>query len=327
MNILITGSAGHLGEALVRALKNGAHRVLGTDLLDSPHTDRVGDLSDPEHVRACMQGVDAVIHTATLHKPHVVTHSRQDFVDANITATLNLLEQAQANSARAFVFTSTTSVFGDANTPPPERPAAWITEQTVPQPKNIYGVTKLAAENLCQLFHRLHGLPCVVLRTSRFFPEADDARAVRESYSDDNIKTTEFLYRRVAIDDAVSAHLCAVQRAGEIGFDRFIVSATTPCRKTDLADLRGDARGWFHQRMPEQAAAYERLGWRLPPSIDRVYVNRRARQRLGWRPRFDFNAVLARAQAGQNPLGELAQRIGRKGYHSETFTDGPYPVD
>ena len=53
-----------------------------------------------------------------------------------------------------FVFTSTTSAFGRALTPPPGAPAAWITEDVAPVPRNIYGVTKTAAEDLCELVHR-----------------------------------------------------------------------------------------------------------------------------------------------------------------------------
>ncbi len=59
----------------------------------------------------CMRGVTHVLHAATLHKPHVATHSRQEFVDTNVTGTLNLLEAAVANEVRSFVFTSTTSTF------------------------------------------------------------------------------------------------------------------------------------------------------------------------------------------------------------------------
>src|SRR5205085_8183048 len=134
-------------------------------------------------VRRCMKGVTTVLHAATLHKPHVATHSRQDFVDVNISGTLNLLEEAAAAGVTAFVYTSTTSVFGDALVPPPGEPAAWITEDVTPIPKNIYGVTKAAAEDLCQLFRRNHGLPCVVLRASRFFPEADDDPAARSAFA------------------------------------------------------------------------------------------------------------------------------------------------
>src|SRR5579859_2575505 len=115
-------------------------------------------------------GVTTVYHAATLHKPHVATHSPQQFIDVNITGTLNLLQEAVEAGVASFVFTSTTSVFGDALVPPAGAPAAWITEEVRPVPKNIYGVTKAAAEDLCQLYHRNQGLACIILRTSRFFP-------------------------------------------------------------------------------------------------------------------------------------------------------------
>src|SRR5262249_40521294 len=141
MKILVTGSAGHLGEALVRTLRNTGNEVVGLDILRSDFTDITGSIVDRDFVKACMRGVDAVLHAATLHKPHVGTHSRQSFVDTNITGTVNLLEEAVAAGVRAFVFTSTTSAFGRALTPPAGVPAAWITEEVAPVPRNIYGVT------------------------------------------------------------------------------------------------------------------------------------------------------------------------------------------
>ena len=170
MRVLVTGSSGHLGEALVRTLRDAGREVVGLDILEAPFTTGVGSIADRSCVRRHMTGVQVVFHTATLHKPHVATHSRQDFIDTNITGTLNLLEEAVATGVGAFVFTSSTSVFGDALVPPPGAPAAWVTEEVRPIRKNIYGVTKAAAEDLCQLFHRNEGLACVVLRTSRFFP-------------------------------------------------------------------------------------------------------------------------------------------------------------
>src|SRR5262245_7251421 len=242
MKTLVTGSAGHLGEALIRVLRNTGQDVIGLDLLHSDFTNEVGSIADRDHVKRCMKGVDAVLHTATLHKPHVSTHSRQSFVDTNITGTLNLLEEAASAGVRSFVFTSTTSAFGSALTPPAGSPAAWVTEDVTPNPKNIYGVTKTAAEDLCELFHRGRHLPLLILRTSRFFPEEDDNRATRQAYEDGNVKANEFLYRRVEIEDVVSAHLLALEKAPEIGFGRYIISATTPFTPDDLFDLRANAQ-------------------------------------------------------------------------------------
>ena len=324
MRILITGSAGHLGEALVRVLGAEGHDVLGLDVLASPHTGVVGSIVDRALVRECVQGADAVLHAATLHKPHVGSHGRGDFVDTNVTGTLNLLEEAVAAGVGRFVFTSTTSTFGRALTPPPGAPAAWITEDVKPVPRNIYGATKTAAEDLCELVHRDHGLPCLILRTSRFFPEADDRDDVRASYDDANLKVNELLYRRVDLEDVVSAHRLALERAPEIGCGRYIVSATTPFTRDDLADLRADAPAVVRRLFPEYEAIYEQRGWRMFPSLERVYVNARARGELGWAPRYDFGSVLARLAAGEDHRSALAAAVGAKGYHAEST--GPYTV-
>jgi nucleoside-diphosphate-sugar epimerase len=274
-----------------------------------------------------MRGVQAVLHAATLHKPHVATHGRQDFVDTNITGTLNLLEEAVAAGVPAFVYTSTTSVFGGALMPPAGAPAAWVTEEISPIPKNIYGVTKAAAEDLCQLFHRNNALACIVLRTSRFFPEPDDDKAVREAYADDNIKANEYLFRRVDIEDVVSAHLLAAEQAPTVGFRRYIVSATTPFSPDDLPELRTDAARIARRYVPDYQKEYARRGWKMVPGIDRVYVNGRARRELGWQPRYDFKLIIDRLRAGEDIKSPLARLVGSKGYHAERFAEGPYPVE
>jgi UDP-glucose 4-epimerase len=327
MRVLVTGSAGHLGEALVRTLNQAKHEVVGLDVVQSACTTEVGSIVDRACVQGCMEGVQLVFHTATLHKPHIATHSRQDFVDANITGTLNLLEEAVIAGVGAFVFTSTTSVFGDALVPPPGAPAAWVTEKVTPVPRNIYGVTKAAAEDLCQLFHRNHGLACIVRRTSRFFPEEDDDKLTRDTYADDNAKANEFLFRRVDLEDAVSAHVLAGKRAPAVGFRRYIISATTPFRLEDLAQLRANAPSVVRRRVPNYQAEYERRGWKMFQSIERVYVNERARNELGWQPRYDFAYVISRLAAGDGPRSPLARLIGAKGYHAQRFAGGPYPIE
>ena len=276
--VLVTGSAGHLGEALVQVLR----------------------------------------------KPHVGSHDKQAFVDTNATGTLVLLEQSAAAGVGSFVFTSSTSAFGRALTPPPGAPAAWITEDVAPVPRNIYGVTKTAAENLAEIAHLEHGLPVIILRTSRFFPEPDDAAGVRDAYADANIKANEFLYRRADLQDVAEAHLRAIERAPQVGFGRYIISATTPFSRSDLAGLGTHAPAVVHRLFPDLAAEYARRGWRMFPRIDRVYVNARARAGLGWAPRYDFRWVLDRLKDGSDLRGPLARSVGAKGYHATTT--GVYTV-
>jgi len=319
MRVLITGSAGHLGEALARVLGAEGHEVVGMDVLGSRYTDVVASVADRGRVREAVRGADAVLHTATLHKPHVGTHPRGAFVETNVTGTLTLLEEAVAAGVGRFVFTSTTSAFGRALTPGAGAPAAWITEDVAPVPRNVYGVTKTAAEDLCELVHRDHRLPCLILRTSRFFPEADDRDEVRAAYDDANLKVNELLYRRVDLEDVVSAHCCALERAPALGFGRYIVSATTPFTLDDLAGLRADAPAVVRRRVPGYEAVYAELGWRMFERIDRVYVNERARRELGWAPRHDFASALDRLRAGEAYGSALAAAVGAKGYGH------PYP--
>ena len=314
-SVLVTGSSGHLGEALVRVLRDRGFKVTGLDARPSPHTTVVGSVTDRAVVRESLAGVDAVLHTATLHKPHVGSHGKQAFVDTTVSGTLTLLEEAAAARLGSFVFTSTTSAFGRALTPLPGQPAAWITEEVPPRPRNIYGVTKPAAEDLCELVHAEHGLPVIVLRTSRFFPEGDDDDQVRAAYADANVKANEYLYRRVDVADVADAHLLAMERAGRIGFGKFILSATTPFTPADLTALRNDAPSVVGRLFPDYQAEYARRGWRMFPSVGRVYVNARARADLGWTPRYDFRSVLDALKAGEDPSSPLARLIGAKGYH------------
>lgn len=326
MTVLVAGSAGHLGEAILRTLRGRGVTARGVDCKKSDFTDAVGSITDAGFVRNAMAGVSAVIHSATLHKPHVATHSKQDFIDTNVTGTLNLLEAAAAVGVRSFVFTSTTSAFGSQLQPNAKRAAVWVTEDLPSIPKNIYGASKLMAEGLCELFFRERGLPVVILRTSRFFPEDDDDPKMRASYTLENAQANELLYRRLDIEDAVSAHLAACEKAPAIGFARYVVSATTPFDRSHLADLPHRAAQLVRQLYPDCEQLYAARDWRLPETIDRVYVNERARRDLGWWPRYDFAHVLDSLRAKRDFRSALARQVGSKGYHDTVFADGPYPV-
>jgi UDP-glucose 4-epimerase len=324
MRILVTGSSGHLGEALMRVLPQHGHEVLGLDVLESPFTDRVATVTDRDAVREAVTGVDAIVHSATLHKPHVGSHGRQQFVDTNITGMLNLLEEAVAATVSRFIFISTTSTFGRALVPAAGEPAAWITEDVAPIPRNIYGVTKTAAESVCQLIAQDHDLPLLILRTSRFFPELDDSDEVRAAYPNLNLKVNELLHRRVDLEDIVDVVELALERAPAIGFGRYVITATTPFGAEDCVAARDDLPALVRRLYPKYEEIYTDLGWLMFHSIDRIYVNERARRELGWKPRWDFGYALQKLAAGEDPRSELARTIGAKGYHAEST--GVYTV-
>jgi nucleoside-diphosphate-sugar epimerase len=160
--------------------------------------------------------------------------------------------------------------------------ALWIDEDMTPLlPRNIYGVTKLAAEHLCRLFHQLHGLPVLILRTARFFPEEDDM-AHEISQSGPNTKANELLFRRLSVEDAAQGHIAAIAKAPELGFDTFVVSAKTPFHRGDCKQLVTDAPAVVERYFPHYPGLYARVGWTMFQCIDRVYDSRKASTILGF---------------------------------------------
>ncbi|MGH9197970.1 MAG: NAD-dependent epimerase/dehydratase family protein, partial [Acidimicrobiia bacterium] len=102
---------------------------------------------------------------------------------------------------------------------------------------------------------------------------------------------------------------------------------TSPFEPHDLFQLRTDAPGVVRRLFPDYEELYRPRNWRMFPGIDRVYVNHRAREELGWKPRFDFRHVLERLMHGDAVFSSLARAVGSKGYHARSFEEGPYPVE
>ncbi|MEO5867218.1 MAG: NAD(P)-dependent oxidoreductase [Sphingomonas sp.] len=293
MRVLLTGSSGWLGRHVAPLLRGKGHDVTGLDVVPSGNTDVIGSVADRALVDRIFarRGIDAVIHAGALHKPDIARYPQQAFIDVNVSGTLNLLEAAVAHGTSRFVFTSTTSLMiSTAIREGSGDEAVWIDETLSPlEPRNIYGVTKLAAEQMCRLTHAEHGLPVIVLRTARFFPEDDDTH---RELSGQNMKANELLYRRLTVEDAAAAHLAALERAPDVGFDTLIVSAPTPFSRSQASRLKTDASAVIEQYFPDAPALYGERGWSLPRSIDRVYDAGRIERVLNWRPATDFSALL-----------------------------------
>lgn len=302
-NILVTGSSGWLGRFLVPRLHKAGYRVTGLDLVDGPSTSVVGSVVDRALIDQVFSdhSIEAVIHCAALHKPDISRYSAKAFVDVNVTGTLNLLEAAIAAGHDRFIFTSTTSLMISnevrAGIDGGAQEAFWIDEEFGPiRPRNIYGVTKFAAENLCQLFANDHEIDIAILRTARFFPEEDDTLRVP---SGPNLKANEFLHRRLTVEDASEAHVMALEKIQGKGCRTFILSAPTPFCRQDVRSLALDAPEVITHYFPTAKALYDEMGWSLPRHIDRVYDSSRAQRELGFRPSVDFSTILETLAQGQ----------------------------
>lgn len=276
MKIVITGTSGRIGSAIARWL-GAAHQIVGIDQRPGRFTDVVHALDSPQRgpIERALAGAQSCIHCAALHAPQVGQFEDALFQRVNVDASLQLQREAQAAGVNRFVFTSTTALYGHANSDPQR--AVWIDEGVEPQPRSIYHRSKLDAERglISQCSTRM---PLRILRMSRCFPEPLPAMLIHR------------LHRGVDLRDVASAHATALFDQGG-PLQRWIVSAATPFVAEDAEALKFDAPAVIRRRCPELAERFARAGWSLPLSLDRVYDARRMTVDTPWRPLHGVDSV------------------------------------
>ena len=273
MRVLVTGAAGLIGSGVAARLRQD-HDVTGLDLVLGPEVQIVGDCFEIAEWRRSVGQLDAIVHVAALHAPHVGQRSAADFRLNNVEATSRLLDFAVNSGATQFLLTSTTSLYGHALEP--DGQAVWIDEELPPQPRDIYDETKLQAEAL--VASASNALHVTSLRMSRCFPEAADVMAWYR------------LYRGVDRRDVAEAHAMALVRRGPPA--TYVISAATPFERGDCEELASDAPAVIKRRCPGLIERMAAKDWGPPKSIDRVYDSRRARD-LGFSPRYGIESAIS----------------------------------
>jgi nucleoside-diphosphate-sugar epimerase len=278
MKVLVTGSSGQLGSATVNHLKMYGHDVYGIDVIPSATTDELIDIKDIAGVEKVTCGFDAIIHTAAVHGKHYeLNYPREVFIETNIMGTLHLLNACVKNGVNQFLYTSTTSIYGSALVN--DDKAVWVDELLIEKPRDIYDITKQTTEQLCKDFFYKEGLQTSVYRVGRFLPE------------DDNLKINHRLYRGLDERDGAEALRLALGIVFN-DFEIFNISSGSPFGRADLVPLKHSPADVILQYFPEAAAIYQRKNWIFPKSIDRVYGCDKARQYLGYQPKYTFAYLL-----------------------------------
>lgn len=278
MKILVTGASGKLGRVTVNRLLAEGYEVTGVDLVGSETTHKIVDIRNENSVYELTKGFNAIIHTAALHGRHMdLNLSRAAFIETNINGTLNLLNACVKNGIAKFLFTSTTSIYGNAMVN--EAQAVWVDENLTIQPRDIYDITKQTCEALCRDFFEKENIMTSVYRVGRFLPE------------DDNLMLNHRLYRGLDERDGAEALKLAVVRHFD-EFEIFNISSGSPFSKDDLIELKHQPEKVIASYLPEAIEIYKRKHWKFPESIDRVYASAKATRLLGYRPKYTFDFLL-----------------------------------
>ncbi|MDG2303790.1 MAG: NAD-dependent epimerase/dehydratase family protein [Candidatus Binatia bacterium] len=302
MKVLVTGAAGFIGSHVAEALLGRGDTVTGVDcFLDYyPRAVKERNLEGPRShdgfsfveadlatasLEPLAEGCDAVIHLAA--QAGVRASWGQDFriyVDSNIHATQRLLEACSRTNPPRFVYSSSSSIYGDA----PELPTL---ETTLPRPISPYGVSKLAAEHLCRLYTQASGIPTISLRYFTVYgprqrPDMAFNRFLRAQLQDEELQlyddgeqTRDFTF----VADAVAANVLAIEN-GTPGA-AYNIGGGSRVSVNDVLKIIGELTG----REPR----VRRLDKQLGDVRDTHAAADAARQELRWTPKTELREGLA----------------------------------
>ena len=314
MHVLVTGSAGRIGRRVVALLRARGDTVTGFDLnslrrSDDGYREVLGGFDDPAAVATAMTGAGAVLHLGAFMS--WLPADAAWVYAANVTGTYHLLAAAAATKVARFVFASTGEVY------PEVRPRYLPVDESHPrEPTSVYGLTKLLGEEMVAFFHRTQALPFVVLRFSH-------TQEAAELIDPDSFFSGPRFFLRSKIRQQRqfgNARALAVLEPLDDGTEKLLVQCGedgVPYRMM-IADARDIADGVV-QALDAPSAVGETLSMgpdeavtldaavallqkhtglpvvraNLPgPAVNYTTSNARAKDLLGFRPRWNFGAMV-----------------------------------
>jgi NAD dependent epimerase/dehydratase len=304
-SVLVTGAGGFIGGHLTARLVAEGARVRALVRYNSRNErgwlealepavqqeidTMLGDLRDVESVARAIEGRDVVFHLgAQIAIPYSYVNPR-DFVETNVTGTLNVATAARDAGVQRVVHTSTSEVYGSAQRVP-------IDEEHPLEPQSPYAASKLAADKLMDAFHRSFDLPATVVRPFNTYGPHQSARAiiptiVSQALAGDTLRLGSLDPRRdlTFVSDTVAGFLAAALAPEAVG--RTIQLGTGhDVSVGDIVDMVGEVLG--KTLIVEQDPARVR-----PPKseVQRLISSPRlAGELLGWRAEVDLREGLAR---------------------------------
>tara|TARA_B110000858_G_scaffold197822_1_gene260936 strand:+ start:1791 stop:2747 length:957 start_codon:yes stop_codon:yes gene_type:complete len=293
---VVTGGAGFIGSHIVDALVNSGKfdsiRIidnLSAESHDKPYLNKSNivrcwayDIGNYDIIKDLFKDADVVFHLAAESRIQIATNNPTLAARTNTTGTCNVLQAAREAGCNRVIYSSTSSAYGKANTPP--------LKETMPNDcLNPYSVTKVAGEELCRIYNKLFGLETITLR---YFNVYGDRQPLRGQYAPviglflkqkeqgekmtiigDGLQTRDFTY----IDDIVEANMLAMDVKEGFG-EIYNIGTGKSYSILDLVKMIGGSYKHIPERIGESkhtkadiSKAKEILGW-VPKSNLKDYL-------------------------------------------------------
>ena len=282
MKILITGSTGFIGNALKIFLEHQNISVVPFDIKDDPKY----DIRDIEMLEQKVKDANGIIHLAAVSRVITAQQEPLTCVSTNIGGTSNVLESARTteNGTPWVIFGSSREVFGEPKNFP-------VTEETPKIPINIYGLSKITGERLCETYSKYYGLKIRILRFSNVYTGINDhldrviPKFILQALKDEDLfinGTGEERFDFTYISDVIKGiHSCIQEIEGnQSRLNDFNLSIGTPVSLKELAELIIEKTNSKSKIMFNEARDYD---------VNHFYASpKKAEEQLGFKPKISI---------------------------------------